>query len=173
MVMCHLRCHLNARTDAAKKGDLFATDAGCPNATLSCLLDLDINTILDAQTKAQNHYVITELLAVRSTSHHIITSSHHITSHHITSHRCGQMFMPWTPVVDGKELIGQPIDLIAAGIYNKVQHITYHCLDFSHADAGCARYHWRRGRRGWVFKHPYALTGSDMHECQAACLSGS
>ena len=109
----------------------------------------------------------------RCDRHHITSSHHHITSHHITSHRCGQMFMPWTPVVDGKELIGQPIDLIAAGIYNKVQHITYHCLDFSHADAGCARYHWRRGRRGWVFKHPYALTGSDMHDCQAACLSGS
>ena len=58
--------------EAAQKGDVFATDAGCVNSSLACLYALDLDTLLDAQKKAQNHYVVTELLA---------------------------MFMPWTPTV--------------------------------------------------------------------------
>ncbi len=65
---------------ATEKGNLFASDAGCPNATLSCLMDLDIDVLLQAQTKSQNHLFI--------------------------EHVWG-MLMPWTPIVDGVEMKGQ------------------------------------------------------------------
>ena len=38
--------------DATTLGNRFAKDAGCESAELSCLQALDVNTILNAQTKA-------------------------------------------------------------------------------------------------------------------------
>eukprot|EP00055_Hartaetosiga_balthica_P006252 m.19384 g.19384 ORF g.19384 m.19384 type:complete len:560 (-) comp5105_c0_seq1:307-1986(-) len=72
---------------------VWASDAGCDPSDLACLRGLNISTVVAAQMTAQ-----TKIWLVRPMV----------------------LFFPWTPVVDGDELLYDPFTAIHKGHYSKV-----------------------------------------------------
>eukprot|EP01132_Coremiostelium_polycephalum_P007537 gene7537-9265_t len=74
-------------------GNSFAKDIGCKLSDTTCLYSKSVEDILNAQNTSENGFsVFSPLLN----------------------------FLPWTPVVDGKLILDQPLTLIQQGQFNQV-----------------------------------------------------
>lgn len=77
--------------DAIAIGQLFSQDAGCPNYDATCLRNLDVSAVIQAQDISQKHLNILKPI---------------------------EEFYPWTPTVDGIEITGQLLDVLSSGPSN-------------------------------------------------------
>ena len=88
---------LNTMEQQQYYSELFTSLAGCPTEAgeekTKCLMELDVDNITMAQDKLMHHVDPTAPLGI---------------------------FYPWTPTVDGYNVPGQPVNMFAAGKYNKV-----------------------------------------------------
>ena len=88
---------LNTMEQQQYYSNLFTTLAGCPAESgedqTKCLMNLTNDDIVEGQAKLMKHVDVTAPLGI---------------------------FYPWTPTVDGYNVPGQPVNMFAAGKYNKV-----------------------------------------------------
>jgi carboxylesterase type B len=80
---------------AQSKGAQFAQYAGCSASDAGCLQQIDLTTLLNAQHKAEDAIML----------------------------RPTEMFVTWSPIVDGTELTGQVVELFGKGWYKSVPMI--------------------------------------------------
>eukprot|EP01133_Synstelium_polycarpum_P008932 gene8932-10471_t len=79
---------LKTKTIAEQFSSTFATAAKCDYSDANCLLALTPDEVIDAQIKAQQSVNLVVPLA---------------------------SFLPWTPTIDGADILGQPLELIEQG----------------------------------------------------------